>query len=80
MPDKVCPLLDFVPKGEGRPRTPICYANGRLLGQKYLTDYCSNGSNLGHEACPIIRLSNSSTLSTTAVGAARQHYKRLSEK
>lgn len=69
--EEICPLLDQSGPGQGAAKRYICYASGRLLGRNYLADYCLQGSNLGHEACPVLRPSDNAGL------IAREHYERL---
>ena len=78
MNEKPCPLLDETPSARGVHKRPVCYVNGRLLGVKWLLDYCTAHSNLGHEACPILGYTAPGALKKSPELLAREHYRRLS--
>jgi len=75
MVEKACPLIDVTP---GKVPRYVCYANGRLLGKRWLLDYCLSGSKLGHESCPVLTPTyRNGQVIKSPDSIARELYKRL---
>ena len=49
--EDTCPYIDRMLRQPSN--ILVCYINGRMLGGKWLSDYCVYNSKYGHKACPI---------------------------